>query len=314
MWFCFKQWGPLNKVQSRSPTHRREKQTCRGRWWGEQGEAPPLAPCYQGSVSGPPGGKWPTRGEGGPADGSGTTVQARGVRGVLPSLTAARACQAHVPRCSGLSRPPWWERGVRPPWALGIRGLSSPSEPPCWPLTRTSGRPQEVVWDQAWNSAPKSGVGHRSSRLNARIPSRWFTTSGPCWSGLGWVPTGMAAAGLALGPNGVVGRVWAPSRADMAGCGSWHRLLSQALAKTPPLRLRPSPCLSGPSHCGSPFLCVLAICLSHYTSSSRIGGLWPLLHDQLGALLTTKQSGPEAGALGFDLPSVRWNDWKNVKA
>lgn len=128
------------------------------------------------------------------------------------------------------------------------------------------------------------------------------------------MPTGMAAAGLALGPNGVVGRVWAPSRADMAGCGSWHRLLSQALAKTPPLRLRPSPCLSGPSHCGSPFLCVLAICLSHYTSSSRIGGLWPLLHDQLGALLTTKQSGPEAGALGFDLPSVRWNDWKNVKA
>lgn len=66
MWFCFKQWGPLNKVQSRSPTHRREKQTCRGRWWGEQGEAPPLAPCYQGSVSGPPRGKVAHTGRWGP--------------------------------------------------------------------------------------------------------------------------------------------------------------------------------------------------------------------------------------------------------
>lgn len=66
MRFCFKQWGPLNKVQSRSPTHRREKQTCRGRWWGEQGEAPPLAPCYQGSVSGPPRGKVAHTGRWGP--------------------------------------------------------------------------------------------------------------------------------------------------------------------------------------------------------------------------------------------------------
>lgn len=122
----------------------------------------------------PPGGIWPTQGSGGPADGSGTTVQARGV---LPSLTPARACQAwaaHVPRssgCSGTQLASLAERAVGPHWALGIQGLSSPSEPPCWLITGTSGGPQEVVWDQAWNSAPKSGVGHRLSHLNARIPS-----------------------------------------------------------------------------------------------------------------------------------------------
>lgn len=70
----------------------------------------------------------------------------------------ALACQAHVPRCSGLSRPPWWERGVRPPWALGIRGLSSPSEPPCWPVTRrkaTGGRlgPSLELSSQIWGRA-----------------------------------------------------------------------------------------------------------------------------------------------------------------
>lgn len=221
MRFCFKQWGPLNKVQSRSPTHRREKQTCRGRWWGEQGEAPPLAPCYQGSVSGPPGGKWPTRGNGGPADGSGTTVQARGVRGVLPSLTAARACQAHVPRCSGLSRPPWWERGVRPPWALGIRGLSSPSEPPCWPVTRrkaTGGRlgPSLELSSQIWGRAqvvsskcpdPLTMVYHlRSLLVKAWLGAHRY---GSCRPGLGAESGGGKGVGSKSSRHGGV-RILAP--------------------------------------------------------------------------------------------------------
>lgn len=93
-------------------------------------------------------------------------------------------------------------------------------------------------------------------------------------------------------------------------------ILSQALAKMPPLRLCPSPCLSSPIHCGIPFLCLLAICLSHCTSSSRDFGRdfgFPL-HNQHGALLTTKQCGPEVGALGFGLPSVQRNDQKNMSA
>lgn len=39
-----------------------------------------------------------------------------------------------------------------------------------------------------------------------------------------------------------------------------------------------------------------------------------LLHNQHGALLTTKQCGPEVGALGFGLPSVQRNDQKNMSA
>lgn len=102
--------------------------------------------------------------------------------------------------------------------------------------------------------------------------------------------TGLAAACLALGPNGEVGRVWAPSRADMAGCGSRHQLLSQALTKMPPLRLCPI-------HCGIPlFLCLLAICLSHYTSSSRMAGtLAPCYTTSHGALLTTSNVGKRSG-------------------
>lgn len=174
-------------------------------------------------------------------------------------LTTARACQAraaHVPRCSGCfgAQPVSLAReGSRALLGFGNSGVKLPLGASLLAVTGMSGGPQEVVWDQAWNSAPKSGVGHRLSHLNACIPShvpRNLTTPPMvyhlrsllvrAWLG------GSCLPGLGAERGRVVGRVWAPSRADMARCGSWHQLLSQALAKMPPLRLCPSPCLSSP--------------------------------------------------------------------
>lgn len=115
-----------------------------------------------------------TPGDGGPANGSGATVQARGV---LPSLTPARACQARaarVPRCSGCfgAQPVSLAReGSRASVGFGNSGVKLPLGASLLAVMGMSRGPQEVVWDQAWNSAPKSGVGHRLSRLNACIPS-----------------------------------------------------------------------------------------------------------------------------------------------
>lgn len=175
-----------------------------------------------------------TPGDGGPANGSGATVQARGV---LPSLTPACACQAraaHVPRCSGCfgAQPVSLAReGSRASLGFGNSGVKLPLGASLLAVMGMSRGPQEVVWDQAWNSAPKSGVGHRLSRLNACIPShvpRNLTTPPMvyhlrsllvrAWLG------GSCLPGLGAERGGVVGRVWAPSRADMAGCGSCHKL------------------------------------------------------------------------------------------